>query len=322
VVAIERLVEKYRPRSLDDVLGQDEVVSALKSMLQRRMIPHLLFLGPPGCGKTSVAICLARELYGEDWRRRFVELNASDERGIDTIRGKVKRLAMTVGEKMIFMDEADNLTEDAQQALRRIMEITKSTVFVLAGNKEERIIPPILSRCAIFRFKRLSDSMVLRRILEICRSEGVRIDPAAKEGINMLVKEARGDLRWCINSLEKIIDAGKTISPRTVAELKRPEFVGEALKLAIGGDFERAKDLLEDAYINSRFNVDSIIEGFYSAIDDLKDRELKIRLYSKLGEVEGRIRNGGTPLLQCTSFLAYCWIAPHLPKGCPARETE
>lgn len=319
---MERLVEKYRPKSLDEILGQEEVVSTLKSLSKRKTIPHLLFLGPPGCGKTSVAICFAKELFGEEWRRRFVELNASDERGIDVIRGKIKRLSMTAGEKIVFLDEADNLTEDAQQALRRIMETTKSTIFILAGNREDKIIPPILSRCAIFRFKRLSDADVLRKILTICKEEGIKIDPEAKEGINRLVLESRGDLRWCINSLEKIIGEGKTITPKTVAELKKPDFVADAVKLAVSGDFERAKDLLEDAYINARFNVDSIIEGFYTGISSLEDRELRIRLYSKLGEVEGRLRSGGSPLIQFVSFLAYCWIAPHLPKGCPVREGE
>jgi len=152
-----RLTEKYRPKNWDELVGQDEIIKSIREALKNPIgIPHFLFVGPAGVGKTTTAYLIAREL-----KVPIIEFNASDERGIDTIRTKIKQLASIRGKRIILLDEADNMTADAQQALRRIMERTMGTIFILVGNTEYKIIDPIKSRCAIYRFKKLSDKDVL-----------------------------------------------------------------------------------------------------------------------------------------------------------------
>jgi replication factor C small subunit len=312
------LVEKYRPKSFDEIKGQDEIVAAIKRMVERKDLPHLLFIGPPGTGKTSMAECIARALFGSEWRNRFVELNASDERGIDTVRNVIKRLARTSGKRILFLDEADAMTPDAQNALRRIMEKTQSTIFILSANREWKIIDAIKSRCAIFRFKKLRDDIVLQRLLEICKAEGIKIDPKAKEGFMALVREADGDLRKAINMLETLITHGKSITEKEVLALRRPRLAEDALKLALGGDFDRAREMLEDAYINGNLSADKVVDELYEALSNLNplDNDVRVRLYARLAEAERAIRLGANPLIQLVGFLAYAWVAPHLRK-CP-----
>ena len=174
--------EKYRPRTFDEIVDQEEVKSAVQALLKSGDLPHLLFYGPPGTGKTTLALVIARELYGEKWRENTLELNASDERGISTIRERVKEFARTApmgGKapfKLIILDEADNMTTDAQQALRRIMEQYAGTArFILLANYVSRIIEPIQSRCAVFRFNPLPAKYVIRRLREIAENEGVKV---------------------------------------------------------------------------------------------------------------------------------------------------
>ena len=163
-------IEKYRPERLDDIVGQDEIIRRLKSYVKTRNLPHLLFSGPPGVGKTAASISIVKEIFGDSWRNNFIELNASDERGIDIIRHKVKDFARMapLGEadfKVIFLDEADALTNDAQSALRRTMErYSATTRFILSCNYSSKIIEPIQSRCAVYRFKPLSAQAVTKRI--------------------------------------------------------------------------------------------------------------------------------------------------------------
>lgn len=313
-----RLVEKYRPQTWGELAGQPEVASSLRRLLEREeSIPHLMFLGPAGSGKTSVAYIVARSLAYP-----ITELNASDERGIDTVRGEIKRLARVMGHRVLLLDESDNLTPDAQQALRRTMENTKSTIFIFSGNREYKFIDPIKSRCAIFHFRRLSDEDVLRKILQVCKAEDIKIEMEARPGIIQLVKDAKGDLRMALNALEKIVGEGKEISEKSVIGLRKPKIAANALGKALDGDFEGAKNMLEDAYINSRFNVDDIVGELYEAIGELNDRKLKIKLFTKLADIEHRCKVGSNPLVQLVSFISWAWVIPHLPQECLAREGE
>ncbi|MBS7638715.1 replication factor C small subunit, partial [Candidatus Bathyarchaeota archaeon] len=198
--------EKYRPQSLDEMVNQSEIVSRLKRFVEERNLPHLLFVGPAGVGKTTAILALARDLYGPTYRNFILELNASDERGIDTIREKVKLFARTapisgeVSFKILIMDEADSLTAPAQHALRRIMEIyTRTCRFCLIGNYSESIIEPIQSRCSIFRFNPLSEEDMRRWLRSIASKEGVKL---LEEGLLAICEASKGDMRKAINLLQ------------------------------------------------------------------------------------------------------------------------
>jgi len=309
-----RLVEKYRPKSFEEMVGQSRAVEILKRIAKRNTIPHLLFYGPPGTGKTTAAMCFAREVFGENWRAFFRETNASDERKIENVRGEIKQISMIKGRRILFLDEADALTYDAQNALRRIMETTKGTIFILSVNQIHKVIDPIKSRCAIIRFAPLTNDDVKQKLIEITKSEGVEVN---EEIIDDIVKHSYGDLRKAINYLEQSIDGNK-LSPIKFGEV---DFVIDALKVAVNGDFERGKELIEDAYISMDYDPNRVVDVLYKAIENLRiDKMLKVKMYYKLGEVERNLLLGANPLIQLVSFIAYVYALPHVGR-CPLSES-
>ncbi|RKF65742.1 Replication factor C subunit 2 [Golovinomyces cichoracearum] len=225
-------VEKYRPRSLNDVTAQEHTINVLQRNLQSSNLPHMLFYGPPGTGKTSTVLALAKELFGPElYRTRVLELNASDERGISIVRSKIKDFArMQLSQasasyralypcppfKIIILDEADSMTQDAQSALRRTMETySRITRFCLICNYVTRIIDPLASRCSKFRFKMLSPSGAKDRIEDIATKEGVVLEIGASE---TLVRCAEGDLRKAITYLQSASRLMGSIPPKTSVE--------------------------------------------------------------------------------------------------------
>ena len=244
-------IEKYRPVKLDQVVGQDETIERLKSYVKTRNLPHLLFSGPPGVGKTASAVSIARELFGEDlWRENFTELNASDERGIDIVRTKIKNFAKTApiggaGFKIIFLDEADALTSDAQSALRRTMERFSSNCrFILSCNYSSKIIEPIQSRCAVYRFRRLTDEAIRKRLEYIAKDQNLSISP---DGYDALIYVAQGDMRKAVNSLQAsaFIDPEKPISRETIyrtTATANPEEVKNLIETASAWKFQSCKE--------------------------------------------------------------------------------
>jgi len=214
-------IEKYRPKTLDEVAGQDEIIERLKAYVRTKNVPHLIFAGPAGTGKTTSALALSKELFGDTWKQNLNELNASDERGIGIIRGKIKNFARTApfGKnrfKIIFLDEADSLTPDAQAALRRTIEkYTHICRFILSVNYSSKIIEPIQSRCTVFRFRPIRADDVKKYMQKIASNEKLEITP---DGLETLIFISRGDLRKAINILQVGASVGKKITAELLYE--------------------------------------------------------------------------------------------------------
>ncbi len=305
-------IEKYRPKKLDAIVGQEEVIKRLKSYVQSRNLPHLLLSGPPGVGKTAASLCVARELFGEAWMNNFTELNASDERGIDVVRHKIKNFARTapLGEaefKIIFLDEADALTSDAQSALRRTMEkYTSSCRFILSCNYSSKIIEPIQSRCAVYRFKPISSAAVEERVKHIAKEEGVTL---TDDGLEAILYVAAGDMRRAINALQAAAMLDKNVNMdaiyKTTATAK-PEEVVELIKLALAGDFMKAKAKLDYLLIEEGLSGEDIIGQIYRAMLDMTipDR-LKVDLIDRIGEVDFRMAEGANERIQLEALIAH-----------------
>jgi len=304
--------EKYRPKTLDEVVGQKHVTERLRSYVRSENMPHLLFTGPAGTGKTTSALALVREMFGEEWKGNFMELNASDERGIDVVRGKIKEFARTspLGSsqfKVIFMDEADALTPEAQAALRRTMEkFSKICRFVLSCNYSSKIIDPIQSRCAVFRFSPLTAEDVGVYLSKIVTKEGLEI---SDEALDALIHVARGDMRRAINSLQVAasmeVPIGMDIIYQTTG-MARPEQVKAMLEAALGGDFIQSRNMLDDIMITYGLSGQDIIKQIHRTFFELSitDGE-KVRLIDRTGEVEFRMVEGSNERIQLEALLAY-----------------
>ena len=305
-------IEKYRPRSLKDVVGQKDIVDRLQSYVEAKNLPHLMFAGPAGTGKTTCAIAMSRELYGDMWKSNFNELNASDERGIDVVRGKIKEFARTAPLggaefKIIFLDEADALTGDAQAALRRTMErYSKTCRFVLSCNYSSKIIDPIQSRCAVFRFRPLRTEDIRVNLQKIAEIELLEIDDDA---LDALVHVSQGDMRKAVNSLQVAASLGERITVNLVYHttgMARPEEVRELLETALSGDFIAARNRLDDIMINYGLSGEDIIKQIHQTVFelDIPDPD-KVRLMDRTGEVEFRMVEGSNERIQLESLLAY-----------------
>jgi replication factor C small subunit len=242
-------VEKYRPMKLSSIVNQKEVIGSLKSLLKNvSEMPHLMFSGSAGVGKTTTALCLAREILGEYWKDYTLELNASDERGINMVRDRVKKFARFLGLdtkipfKLIILDEADEMTSDAQTALRRIIEDTaKYCRFILIANNISKIIEPLQSRCAVFKFTRIPEKEVVSYLEEICKKEKIKFD---EKGLKTIYSYSEGDMRHSINILQATASLGivNESNVKISAGLTKTSDVGEILKLAMTGKLSDARN--------------------------------------------------------------------------------
>ncbi len=305
-------IEKYRPKVLNDIVGQDNIVERLKAYVATKNVPHLVFAGPAGTGKTTAALALAREIFGEEiWKRNFYELNASDERGIGIIRGKIKDFARTapIGDskfKIIFLDEADSLTTDAQAALRRTIEkYTHICRFILSVNYSSKIIEPIQSRCAIFRFKPIKAEDIRKYIRKIAMNEKLEI---TSDGLETLTFISKGDMRKAINTLQVGASINKKITADILYETSataRPEDVKTMINTALSGNFMAARNQLYDLLIKFGLSGEDIVKQIHRTIFDLTIHDQdKIHMVEKTGETEFRIVEGSNSHIQLESLLA------------------
>jgi replication factor C small subunit len=305
--------EKYRPKKLADMEGQGYIVQRLQAFVKAESIPHLLFAGPAGTGKTTASICIARELFGDTWKSDFMETNASDERGIDIVRTKVKDFARTKpisGKfKIIFLDECDALTRDAQQALRRTMEsYTGVCRFILSANYSSKIIEPIQSRCTVFRFAPLKPKTVEKLVKKIADVEGLKIDDKALKAIVELVG---GDLRKSTNVLQSaaaVAGKGKNITADliyNVAAQAKPEDLKNILDTAFKGKFLDARKELLNMMVEKGLSGEDVVKTFHSIVPELEvDDKTKAMLLDKVGEYEFRIVEGANDYIQVSALLA------------------
>ncbi len=304
--------EKYRPKDFSEVKGQDAVVSKIKAFVEQKNLPHLLFAGPAGVGKSSLSLVVARQLFGETWRDNFLELNASDERGIDVVRIKVKDFARTkaIGDvpfKIIFLDECDALTKEAQQALRRTMENYAGTCrFILAANYSSKIIDPIQSRCAVFRFKPLPKEDVFHIIEGIARDESLKISSAAKDALFVV---SEGDCRRVENILQSCAAMGDNVSEELVfslASFAQPKEIKGILETAINGDFLKARKSLLDVMLRYGLSGLDLIKQVQKEVWNLDlDSRKKVSLVDKCGEIEFRMVEGADEFVQLEALMAF-----------------
>jgi replication factor C small subunit len=303
--------EKYRPEKFEEVVGQQEIIKRVKSLVQSLNIPHLLLAGPAGTGKSTLALITVKELFGQTWKDNYLELNASDERGIDVVRQKVKDFARTksignVPFKVIFLDEADALTKEAQQALRRTMEnYTNTCRFILSCNYSSRIIDPIQSRCVVFRFKILEKKDIINVIKKIAEKENLKLTEDAHE---TLYEASEGDCRKAINLLQATASVSLDINAEMISMIlssAKPKDIKVVLDYALAGDFVNARDKLLDVMLKESVSGTDIIKSIQKEIWNLQiDPEIKVRLTEKTGEAEFRMTEGSDEFVQLQALLA------------------
>jgi replication factor C small subunit len=309
-------VEKYRPKTLDDVVDLKDIVESLKAFMRNpKTMPHLLLAGIPGTGKTTVALCIARELFGQNWKTFTLELNASDERGIDTVRDRVKDFSRysraafgNVPFALIILDESDQMTGAAQTALRRIMETSSRTSrFILICNQSGKIIEPIQSRCAIFRFSKLDRKAMIDQLCCIAKKENVTL---AHEAAERIVDYAEGDLRHAINALqtasaykEGIVDE-KTVT--LVIGEASPVQVQLMIRKALYGDFMEARKMMYDLIGSFGFSGSEIVRQMQRELFKMSTLtpEQKADLANIIGEYDYRLTQGANSDIQLSALLA------------------
>ena len=310
---VESLIwtEKYRPKTFSEIAGQNEIVKRVKGMVEKGNLPHILFAGPAGIGKSTLALVVAKSLFGDDIDHNFLEMNASDSRGIDTIRNEVKDFAKTkslkdVPFKIILLDECDSLTKEAQQALRRTMEnYSKTCRFIFSCNFPSKIIDPIVSRCVVFKFKPLKKDDIFGYVNFVVEKEGLKIGDGVLEA---LFEVSEGDCRRVVNTLQSCASLSKEIKVDDVYHVAgsvKPKEVLEVLKVVISGEFVKGRRKLLEVMLEYGLSGLDIVKQIQREVWglELEDKE-KLRLIERCGEIEFRIVEGSDEFIQLEALLA------------------
>ncbi|KAI9363951.1 replication factor C subunit 4 [Zopfochytrium polystomum] len=304
-------VEKYRPLLLKEIVGNEETVSRLQVIAKDGNMPNIIISGSPGIGKTTSILCLAHELLGPHFKEAVLELNASDDRGIDTVRSRIKMFAQKKvtlppgRHKIVILDEADSMTPGAQQAMRRTMEIYSSTTrFALACNLSSKIIEPIQSRCAILRYSKLSDSQLLKRLLEVCEMEKVKYVP---EGLEAIIFTAEGDMRQAINNLQSTQSGFGFVNAENVFKVcdqPNPVVMGQVINCCLTADVDAACTRLEKLWLDGYSGVD-IVGTLFKVIKQYDMPEyMKLEFIKEVGTVHMRMLEGVQSIVQVSGLAA------------------
>lgn len=321
-------VEKYRPTELGDIVGNTDAISRLKVIAQEGNMPNLVISGPPGTGKTTSVMCLARALLGQNFKEAVLELNASDERTLDVVRNQIKMFAQKKvtlppnRHKLIILDEADSMSTAAQQALRRIMEIYSSTTrFALACNDSSKVIEPIQSRCALVRFKRLADKELLQRLLQVANAEKVAY---VDEGLEALVFTSEGDLRNGLNHLQATYQGFGYVNATNVFKVcdqPHPIVVQKLITSCVQSNLTEAQRQL-NYLIMKGYSAQDIIKTLAKVVRKNIDNQLpeytQLEFIKEIGISHLRMVDGVQSPLQLSALLArlcrVCFKAPQQSK--------